>query len=119
MFACTIEGIVWGPGLVGSSNDGPASGNVFEGFNDTRFGVNVVECNLSHLIEQNALPIGCFKEFKLFNATCLYDHPIQTLGEIDLKKGDKVIVYETTLDWCFVQFANRYGFVSKPFLAFD
>jgi hypothetical protein len=43
--------IVWGPGMVGSSQDAVLSDpmNAMDGFNDTRFGINVIETNLTNM----------------------------------------------------------------------
>lgn len=59
--------IVWGPGMVGSSQDAVLSDpmNAMDGFNDTRFGINVIEMNLTHLSRNNIKPANVLKSLGL------------------------------------------------------
>ena len=48
--------IVWGPGMVGSNDQSSSIMGALDHFNDTGFGVSVIESNLSHLVEKKLQP---------------------------------------------------------------
>jgi len=49
--------IVWGPGMVGAHNEAAiGAASAMEGFEDTRFGISIVENNLRHLHQSGTLP---------------------------------------------------------------
>ena len=48
--------IVWGPGMIGSSEAANSTIAAFDDFQDTRFGINVIEGNISYLRNNNLKP---------------------------------------------------------------
>ena len=107
--------------MVGSAQDEAISkGGVgaMDGFSDTRFGINFIQTNISHLSKKKLRPsIVGNTELNGLTVKLLFDHPNRVPGELDLSAGDSVTIHDNSnSQWAFVQHGEKYGFVAVNFL---
>ena len=105
--------------MVGSSEEvAVSSGSAMDGFNDTRFGINFIQYNLTNFAETNTRPKGITDKSLQGKVTkVLFDHPKHVVGELDLVKGDEVYIEDnSTAHYTFVKFGDKYGYVATNHL---
>ena len=135
-------GIVWGPGMTGSSQDlvlNELSLGIMDSFNETRLGISIIEKNVTYYREKRLVvprvdirsivptPINddyapikkdnlvVEKEKKI--GIVLYENVAENEGEVSVKKGAKVtILDDSNDDWILVSVDGKSGYLPKSYL---
>ena len=129
-------GIVWGPGMTGSSTDSvDISSAIMDSFNETRLGISIIEKNVSYFIEKKVpIPRIDLTEYVYSEisddfyraefdsrpkkyAHVLFDNTTEKEGEITITKGSNgIILDDSNQDWVLIEVGNKIGYIPRNYI---